>query len=237
MSRRVPPPSVVAPPADRTRRRGALLVLLCLTVFLHPVVGNGPEPDPATVYEADPVEVDAPNGTLARHPAVSGDFTVSPAVTGAATEPYRRPTGEVPPGVADLRAFEFFWAQTESRYYAIDARTENGTFVLESRPVAAGEVAAALAVPADEADPPVRRAARTGRASADFGDDAREVDTGPVLVGTTDGYALVTARRGTAPDPYRPVKLGAYALAAAGVLVGAGLHASGRTTDDGAADV
>lgn len=218
---------MVAPPDDRTRRRGALLVLVCLCVVAQPVLGNGPGPDPATVYEAEPVGLDDPNGTLARHPAVSGDFIVSPAVTGAAEERYRRPTATVPTAVADLRPFEFFWADTEEQYYAIDARSANGTFTLDSRPVAAREVAAALAIPASSASTPVRRAARTGRAYDDYGSATGSANAVPTLVETDGRYVLVTARRGTAPDPFRWAKLGAYAVAGLGVLAGVGLHTLG----------
>jgi hypothetical protein len=220
---------------DRPRRRGALLVLASLAVLAHPVVANGPGPDRATVYEGEPVDTAAtpPEGILARHPAVSGDFTVSGLVRRAANGTYRA-NGSAPPGATDLLNFEFFWDDGGGQYYAVDARIRGNTFLLDSRPVNADEVAATVAVPAADASGPVRRAARTGRAYADYGGDRRaeRVAPDPTLVDTEAGYVLVTRARGTAPDRFRWAKLGAYGVAGLAGLAGIGLRIRRRRAAD-----
>lgn len=220
---------------DRTRRRGALLVLASLAVLAHPVVANGPGPDRATVYEGEPVETAAtpPEGVLARHPSVSGDFTLNGLVRRAANGTYHA-NGSAPPGATDLLNFAFFWDDGERQYYAVDARVRQNTFLLDSRPVSAGAVAATISVPAADASGPVRRAARTGRAYADYGEDTRpgRVTPDPTLVDTGAEYVLVTRARGTAPDRFRWGKLGAYALAGLGGLAGVGLRIRARRPAD-----
>lgn len=212
------------PSHRRARRRGALLVLCSLCLLLHPVVGNGPGPDPQTVYTGDPVDLatEAEEGDLALHPAVSGDFVVTGSVRMAANDTIERPAEDVSASLRALTDAEFYWDSDAARYYAIDATVRLGTYRLAAEPVDARTVAEALAVSAAAAEAPAARAARP----PDYRSVADEGNTGPVsadrtLVATEEGYALVSRSFEPAPDPLRGVKLAGYGLAGAGIVLGA----------------
>lgn len=219
---------VVEPPRDRHRRRGALLVLLCLGLLLHPVVGNGPGPDPRTVYTGEPVALSTEprEGGFAVAPGVSGDFIVTGAVRRAANGSYSRPARNISENLRGLVDHGYYWDRTGDQYYAIDAAIADGTFRLDARPVEPRTVAEAVATPATDARPPAAAAAR--------GDYRHVVDTGrtvpygaedPTLVAADGEYVLVRRSLEALPDPYRSVKLGGYALAGAGIALGVVLPA------------
>jgi hypothetical protein len=215
---------VVTSSHRRSRRRGALLVLCSLCLLLHPVVGNGPGPDSQTVYTGDPIdlETEAEAGELALHPAVNGDFIVTGAVRTATDGTTEAPAANVSGNLRSLTDARFHWDGDGGQYYRVNATVREGTYRLHAEPVPARAVAAALAVPADEARRPVARAARSGnnRAIVDEG-RTTPVSDEPTLVATDDGYVFVTRALQPAPDRFRLVKLGGYALAGAGIVLGA----------------
>lgn len=223
-------PDVTDPSQRRARRRGALLLLCSCCLLLQPVVGNGPGPDPRTVYGGDPVdpEAEATEGALALHPAVNGDFVITGAVERAAVDPIGTAAANVSGNLRALTDAAFYW-DGDGQYYAVNATVTDGTYRLDARPVDARTALEALAVPADEADGPVASAARPPdyRAVVDEGTD-RTASADPTLVATDDGYALVTRSYEPARDPLRPVKLAGYALAGSGIVLGVLLPALQR---------
>lgn len=216
--------AVVDPSRHRARRRGTLLLLCSLLLLAQPVVGNGPGPDPQTVYAGAPIapETEATEGELALHPAVNGDFVITGTVRMAANGTFERPAGNVSGNARTLTDAEFYWDSSGRQYYAIDATVANGTFRLDARRVDARTVAEALAVPAAEVPDPVARAARSPdhRAVVDRGRTA-PISDDPTLVATDGGYVFVTRSIEPAPDPYRIAKLALYAIAGSGVVTGA----------------
>lgn len=222
------PPAPVAPGVSdpshrRARRRGVLLALCSLCLLLHPVVGNGPGPDPRTVYTGEPVDLstEAREGDLVFHPEVNGDFVVAGSVRRAANDSFERPADGISGNLRTLTEAEFYWDGDAGQYYAIDAAVRVGTYRLEASPVDARTVAETLAVSADNADAPVARAARPPGYRA----VVNEGNTGPVsddltLVATDEGYVIVTRAYEPAPDPFRVVKIAGYALAGAGIVLG-----------------
>lgn len=223
------------PSHRRSRRRGALLLLCSLLLLLHPVVGNGPGPDPQTVYSGDPVdpETEAAEGELALLPAVNGDFVVAGTVRMAANGTFERPAANATASLRALLDAEFYWDSTREQYYAIDATLTNDSYRLTAERVTARTVADALAVPAAEAPAPVARAASADdyRAVVDRGRSA-PIDDRPTLVETGEGYVFVTRAVEPAPDPFRVAKLAGYALAGAGVVTGALLPVLTRLRPD-----
>jgi hypothetical protein len=200
-----------------------LLALCSLCLLLHPVVGNGPGPDPRTVYTGEPVDLstEAREGDLVFHPAVNGDFIVAGSVRMATNDSFERPADDISGNLGTLTEAEFYWDSDGAQYYAIDAAVRNGTYRLDSRPVDARTVAETLAVPAAEADEPVARAGRP----PDYRAVIDEGNTGPVsedltLVATDEGYVIVTRAYEPAPDPFRFVKIAGYAVAGAGIVFG-----------------
>ncbi|PSP99121.1 hypothetical protein BRC89_05410 [Halobacteriales archaeon QS_4_70_19] len=223
---------MVASSRRRARRRGSLLVLCSLLLLVaQPVVGDGPGPDPQTVYTGDPIdlETEAAEGDLALHPAVNGDFVVAGTVRAAANGTFERPADDVSGNLRTLTGATFYWDSTGEQYFAIDAALQEGVFRLTAGPVPARTVAESLAVPAEEASDPVARAARAAdrRAVADEG-RTRPVERDPTLVATDDGYVFVTRSIEAARDPYRTVKLTFYALAGSGVVAGVLLPVAAR---------
>lgn len=208
----------------RSRRRGALLLLCSLLLLFHPVVGNGPGPDPQTVYSGDPIDIEteATEGELALLPAVNGDFVVTGTIRMAANGTFERPAANATASLRALLDAEFYWDSTGEQYYAIDATLTNDSFRLTAERVTARTVAETLTVPAAEAPRPIARAARAAdyRAVVDRGRTA-PIDDRPTLVDTDDGYVFVTRSVEPAPDPFRLAKLGGYALAGAGIVTGA----------------
>ena len=206
----------------RARRRGALLLLCSCCLLLHPVVGNGPGPDPRIVYSGEPVdpEAEATEGALALHPAVNGDFVIARAVEGAVDDPLQEPADSLTGNLRALTDASFYW-DGNGQYYAVNATATNGTHRLDARPVDARTVVERLAIPAAEVDTTVASAARTPdyRAVADEG-TGRTAASEPTLVATDDGYALVTRSYEPVRDPLRPVKLAGYALAGSGIVLG-----------------
>lgn len=201
------------------------MILLCLGLLLHPVVGNGPGPDPQTVYTGEPVDLstEAREGRLVFAPGVNGDFIVTGAVRRAANESYSRAADNVSGNLRALADQAFYWDRTGSQYYAIDAAIANGTFRLDARPVGPRTVADAVAEPPSNVREPVAAAARAD-------DYRRVVDAGrttpfgpedPTVVKVDGEYVIVRRSLADARDPYRFVKLGAYALVGAGLVLGA----------------
>jgi len=225
------PPDVTDPSQRRARRRGVLLLLCSCCLLLHPVVGNGPGPDPRTVYSGEPVApgTEATEGALALHPAVNGDFVITGAVEGAVDDPIEAPAANVSGNLRALTEAAFYW-DGDGQYYAVNATVRNGTYRLAARPVDARTVVERLAVPATEVDGPVASAARGPdyRAVADEGTD-RTAASEPTLVATDGGYALVTRSYEPVRDPLRPVKLAGYALAGSGIVLGVLLPVLHRT--------
>ncbi|MFB6206395.1 MAG: hypothetical protein ABEJ05_07710 [Haloglomus sp.] len=219
------------PSQHRSRRRGALLVLVSLCLLAQPAVGNGPGPDPQTVYTGDPVDLsdEATEGDLALDAEVNGDFAVASAVRRAVNGTYERPAEEVGPSLRTLTDDAFYWDGSNSQYYAVDATLSNDTFRLTAERVTARAVAEALAVPAAEMPPPVARAARPPdyRAVVER-DRSAPIDPNPTLVATDGGYVYVTRAIEPARDPYRLVKLGLSALAGAGIVAGVLLPVAAR---------
>jgi hypothetical protein len=207
----------------RNRRRGALLVLCSLCLLAQPVVGNGPGPDPQTVYSGAPVdlETESAEGELALHPAVNGDFVVAGTVRMAANGSFERPASNATANLRALLDAEFYWDSTGEQYYAVDATLTDESFRLTAERVAARTVAETLAVPAAEAPAPAARAARAAdhRAVIDRGRTA-PIDDRPTLVETDGEYVFVTRSVEAAPDPLRVAKLASYALAGAGLVAG-----------------
>lgn len=215
---------MVAASRRRARRRGALLLLCSLLLLVgQPVVGDGPGPDPQTVYTGEPIdpETEAAEGELALHPAVNGDFVITGTVRAAADGPFERPADNVSGNLRALTGAEFHWDSDGEQYFAVDATVQGDVYRLTADPVSARTVAESLAVPAGEAPAPVARAARSAdyRAVADEG-RTRPVDRDPTLVATGDGYVFVTRSVEPARDPYRTVKLAFYALAGSGIVAG-----------------
>ncbi len=210
-----------------------MLCSLCL--LAQPVVGNGPGPDPQTVYSGDPVdlETEAAEGELALHPAVNGDFVITGTVRMAANGSFERPAANATANLRALLDAEFHWDSTSEQYYAIDATLTEGTYRLTAERVTARTVAEELAVPADEAPAPAARAARAAdyRAVVDRGRTA-PIDDRPTLVAAGGEYVFVTRSVEPAPDPLRVAKLGGYALAGSGLVAGALLPVLTRLRPD-----
>lgn len=200
-----------------------LLALCSLCLLLHPVVGNGPGPDPRTVYTGEPVDLstEAREGDLVFHSEVNSDFIVAGSVRMAANDAFERPADGISGNLRALTGAEFYWDGDGAQYYAIDAAVRVGTYRLEASPVDARTVAETLAVSAAAAEEPVAQAGQP----PDYRAVVDEGNTGPVsdeftLVATEEGYVIVTRAYEPAPDPFRFVKIAGYAVAGAGIAFG-----------------
>lgn len=208
----------------RNRRRGVLLLLCSLCLLAQPVVGNGPGPDPQTVYTGESIdlETEAAEGELALHPGVNGDFIVTGTVRMAADGTFERPVENVSGNLRALTDAEFYWDSNGAQYYAVDAAVANGTFRLRAEPVRARRVVEDLSIAVANVSGPVARAARSEDHRVAVDDDrTAPIDRNPTLVATGEEYVFVTRSLEPARDPYRAAKLALYAFAGSGMVTGA----------------
>lgn len=202
--------------------RRALLALLVAAVVAIPVAANGPGPDSGYRYEATNV-TDATGEAarqLAAHPQVVGGLGEAEAwrVTRNATNAtYRHPVDDLHADVRRLTDATAVVGPFGREVYVVDARVENGTFLLDTRRLPSVEAAARrVAVPPSEVAPSLRRAVRGERVTGQQRYEA-------VVVRTADGPVLVRSVPASVPDPFRWPKLAGSALAV-GLVVFAGIE-------------
>lgn len=200
------------------RLRGARLLLLAgLLVFAHPVVADGPGPDPVYTYESfdvDPADTRTVQAVveLDRRGAVL-DGTAADAVREAQSETYETPVDAAPDGLAALRGDSYVAVANEHEFYVVTTRVQGETLALDATAVSADRLLGELSVSAAAAPDTVQRTVAAGSLTA-------EVDHEPQVVETGTGYVLVRQTdRDLAADPAFVPKVGLYAVGGA-LLVG-----------------
>ncbi|WP_435197566.1 hypothetical protein [Natronomonas sp. EA1] len=198
----------------RPSTRAALLVLVGVLVLAQPVVGNGPGPETAYVYESAELDFDDSEAVeaLYRHPEVQYLIDQRDLVREAANETVERPADELTDAERALATRRFAADDHGDQYYRLRGSVENRTFRLDAERVSPRTVADALTVA--RLSDPVRDAARTGQAVS-----RSMLATG--VVETADGPVLVYEAGTTqVRDPWLYVKLPAYALGAVCLVLG-----------------
>lgn len=205
-----------------SRRRVALALFLA-AVLAAPVAANGLGPDRGYRYEATS-EFDGSVETaraLTAHPDIAGGFAAGKpwrVARNATNTTYRHPVDDLHPDVRALTDATVVVGPFGREVYAVGARVENGTFLLDARRLPSVEAAARrVAVPPSEVAPPLRRAARGEHVTGQQHYES-------VVVRSDDGPVLVTSEPASVPDPFRWPKLVGSALVV-GLVAFAGVEA------------
>jgi hypothetical protein len=209
------------------RRRGAQLFLLVgLVAFAHPVVADGPGPDPVYTYESfdvDPqdtrtvrslVELDERGAVV--------DGAAAEAVRRAEYDTYERNLGEMPSGVSALRGARYVAIDGEREFYLVTTRVHDGTLRIDATAVTTARVVDYLAVPSTTASETTQRAVAADTVTTASLQEPQvvETDSGYVLVRQTD-EELVS-------DPQLVPKMGLYTVGGAFVVGGVVFYPRGR---------
>lgn len=201
---------------DRTR--GAQLFLLVgVLVFAHPVVADGPGPDPVYTYESFDVH---PTDTRAVHSVVELDRRgavldgdAADVVRGAQFDTYETTVDAAPDDVTALRGDRYVAIANEREFYVVTVRVDGETLRLDAIAVSADRLLDYLSVSSVAAPDAVQRAVAAGSVTA-------TVDHDPQVVETDSGYVLVRqTERDLVADPAFAPKVGLYAVGGA-LLVG-----------------
>lgn len=197
--------------------RVALLVIVVgVAVLTQPVVGNGPGPDRRYTYAGTEVNLtnDEAVEALYAHSMVEyGTGETLRPVREATNETVSRPLAAVPDPVRELTRVKFLADDVGDQYYRLDARVDGNQFRLDATRVSERAVAEELAVRPQDAP-------RTIRDALD-GNESTFERVNATLVRTDGRYVLVRAvKTELVPDPYVLVKVPAYAVGLALVVLG-----------------
>lgn len=212
------------------RRRGARLFLLVgLLVFAHPVVADGPGPDPVYTYESfavDPADtrtVRAVVEVVPRGRVVDGPATET--IRAAESDTYEASLDATPASVRQLRDTRFVAVDDEREFYLVTTRVRDGTLRLDATAVSAIRLVDALAVPSTAASKTVQRAVAGGAVTVEATVEPQvvETDTGYVLVRRTDTDAVA--------DPDFVAKFGLYTVGGLFLVGGVVFHPRGRESE------
>jgi hypothetical protein len=175
---------------------------------------------PQTVYTYEPRPVDRSNGetveTLYDLPGVAYGTGAPLRLTreAAANGTVERDAEAVAPAVRNLTRYRFVADDLADRYYRVDARTEEGRFVLDAARADTAAVVDAFAVAPDEAPRPIRRAFADGPLTS-----PRRVNT-TLVGGSGDTTLVVRTESERASDPLAVPKVASLALGVALLLGG-----------------
>jgi hypothetical protein len=196
-----------------------VLVFLGVLVLAHPVVFDGPGPDPVYTYEAS-VVTESPDGADAVVEAVPRATLVygteARLVRAAAADPVTPSTPDERDAVERLAAVRYASDDVNpdggTQFYAVSVANDSGTLRLATAPVSAATVLDALAVSRSRLSEPLARALD--------GPYTTQQNVAPRVAAVDDSYVLITRTADVRPDPYRYHELAAYALAVASIVVG-----------------
>lgn len=210
---------------DRTR--GAQLFLLVgLLVFAHPVVADGPGPDPEYTYESfevDPTDTSAVRSVVAldsRGAVVDGP--AAEVVRRAEYDTYEKTVADAPPAARQLRGDRYVAVADEREFYLVTTRVHDGTLRIDATAVTPTRLVDYLSVPSTAAADTVQRAVAAGTVTA-------ESTTEPQVVETDSGYVLVRQTESDAvSDPNFVAKFGLYTVGGLFVVGGVVFYPRGR---------
>jgi hypothetical protein len=134
--------------------RTFLAFLIGFVVLIHPVVGNGPGPDPQYTYEVTPINLSNDETVEAMYSLPAVAYGVGPQIEitkNAVNTTVSRPEGMIGHELRSMTDVQFLSDDAGDQYYRIDARVTNGTFKLDATPVSARMVAEELVIAPKEA--------------------------------------------------------------------------------------
>jgi hypothetical protein len=194
--------------------RTFLAFLIGFIMLIHPVVGNGPGPDPQYTYEVTPINLSNDETVEAMYSLPAVTYGSGPQVEitrNVMNTTLSRPERIIDPALRSMTDGQFLADDAGDRYYRVDARITNGTFRLNATPVSARMVAEELAIAPEEAPTPVQEAMN--------GTMTHSTKVPVTLVAKADRLLLVEpVETERVSDPWAVAKLIGYALGVALIL-------------------